>query len=166
MYTAIQRKKHPACAHQPETIYRWGGAALLPELRCTEWDPLRHQGLNPSWALGRHRSRVSGAKKKNRPAYAHTVLRGLPEQSGLEHLVWGGETGVSPFFSPSPTRWGFREGTAGPQWRRDSPTPNHTLQHQITTYLPEIDIDQPGTPSSRWALPPVPRHPEVLPFQI
>ncbi|XP_046948274.1 PH and SEC7 domain-containing protein 3 [Lynx rufus] len=47
----------------------------------------------------------------------------------LNRVVWtpspGGETGVSPLFSPSPPRWGLRELTEGPQLRRDHLTPNH-----------------------------------------
>ena len=95
-----------------------------------EW----HYSRNGAWGAGsfkksgfesqrsawRHRRLMGGT---NWPT--HTSAVKTAKQSGLGHL--GGETGVSPFFFPSLTRWGFREWTRGSQWRWDLPTTNHVL---------------------------------------
>ena len=53
-----------------------------------------------------------GWNKPARSGLRSTV--GWPEQSGLGHLLQGGETGVSPFFLPITNKVGFQGMDSGP----------------------------------------------------
>ena len=125
-------KSYSSENHMHGTV-RWQGGSS-PELGHTEWEYLRHWGLNPSQAPGRHQNRQSRTNclicTCGTVRIAWTGWFGTPGP-------WRGDWGVTIFLLTNKVE--LQGLDMGPQGRQDPPTLNHTSLLLVTAYLLEQD---------------------------
>ena len=117
------------------------GTTQRPFVHCAEWRYSRTRSEQSGILQGfEFQLSAQGAQEtvQQGKLAPQAILWGRPKQWVLRHLVWAGETGVSPFLSPWPTSWGFRGWTVSLSGGRPI-TPNLASLCLVTASLWEWD---------------------------